>query len=357
MPMFDTYVMVDWSASKSPAPRPKPDAIWWAVQAAGSSWGRRLTACDDVSDRLEHGIFFERTRHAAMSHIYAFLRREVNAGRRVLLGFDFAFGYPAGFAKLITETKRDSARSLWRQLSGDEPARAKIKIEDDEKNENNRFEVAAELNKIVTKATQVEMGPFWGDQRKCPSVPRRDPYGGGNWPEDLCFKQLRETDRHAPGAQSVWKLAYSGCVGSQVLTGLPRLHRLSEEFKEAVVWPFDTGFNVPNSDSSATRVVIVEIYPSLLGDAIEVHQGRNEILDRAQVRLNALAFSLLDDKDQLGQLFLGPGASDTNESVEQSSLLDIKEEEGWIFGVDKELRHRDRLESALTEHFCRRKRP
>lgn len=354
MPMFDTYVMVDWSASNSPANRPKADAIWWAVQAAGSSWSRRQAAGDDVSDRLEHGVFFEHTRHAAMSHIRSFLRREIEVGRRVLLGFDFAFGYPAGFAKLITAAKRDSARTLWRQLSG---ARAEITIEDDEKNKNNRFEVAAELNKIVTKTTPVEMGPFWGDQRKCPSVPRRDPYGGGRWPEDLCFEQRRETDHHAPGAQSVWKLAYSGCVGSQVLTGLPRLHGLAEEFKEATVWPFDTEFKVPNSDSSASRVVIVEIYPSLLGDAIEIHKGPNEILDRAQVRLNALAFSLLDDKDQLGQLFLGPRASDTNDAAKQPSLRDIREEEGWIFGVDKELRHRDRLECALTEHFCRQERP
>ena len=330
MPMFDTYVMVDWSAkNRKTTVAPQGNAIWWAVQPA-------------PSDDADLACRYERTRTSAIENLSCFLKNEMRMERRVLVGFDFAFGYPAGFVELIT--RHNLARTLWRQLSGERDARAEITIHDDERNKNNRFEVAAKLNGLVTKAPRP--GPFWGH-----IVSATDPYAEGReWP--FKFNRLRVTDALASGAKSVFQLHGTGSVGSQVLTGLPCLYRLWKEFEtQAVVWPFDTCFEAPNTIQGSHRIVIVEIYPSLLGDAIERHREPNEIVDRAQVRLNALAFSLLDKENELGHLFLGPRAPGTTTSQERPSLSDIRREEGWIFGVDQKSYNKYRLLCALMEYF------
>ncbi len=87
------------------------------------------------------------TRREAVDRIEMMLTAAAMKDRRLLCGFDFAFGYPEGTAWMLTGEYGWDA--VW--------ARVAQVIEDGPNNCNNRFEAAAELN----EAFEGE-GPFWG---------------------------------------------------------------------------------------------------------------------------------------------------------------------------------------------------
>src|SRR5262245_60527212 len=95
MPLFDAYLMVDWSAAA--VPTVGRDSIWYALRA-----GRR-ERCANLP-----------TRAAAQATLRALLLRLRGEGQRVLVGFDFPFGYPAGFAAALG---LGDWRRLWRFLA------------------------------------------------------------------------------------------------------------------------------------------------------------------------------------------------------------------------------------------------
>ena len=333
LPLFDTYVMVDWSAKNRPTTvAPQENAIWWAAHPL----------------RKE---IYERRRHTAIENITKFLRCEVDEGRRVLIGFDFAFGYPRGFAESITGKK--CALEMWSALSVSHDHDDSIVVKDDEKNNSNRFTVAAELNRrIIASAKDKDQGilygPFWGfPSGKGVESPPKNPYRETQrpkndawpclpWPDaGFGFKRKRITDRRARGAKSVFQLNGNGSVGSQAILGMRYLHGLRCHVKKwdsmkdrCVVWPFQTGFECPVSEtsSSSPSIVIVEIYPSFLK---KHYEGEPGVTDRAQVRVNARAFAHLDHHDStlFRSLFQGP--RDLSEADRKS----ITEEEGWILGA------------------------
>ena len=151
----------------------------------------------------------------------------------------------------------------------------------------------------------------------------------GNWP-------TRIADHHAKGAKTVWQLAYAGSVGSQVLLGLPALKRLVGDPRikgQAVIWPFETGLSAPNAP-----VVIAEIYPSLLKPEIRQRRNQGEILDAAQVRVNADAFARLDKRYRLAPLFGG------DMKLPEKERRTIETEEAWILGLGHEGALRDALD-------------
>lgn len=364
LPIFDTYVMVDWSAKKAPADwPPAEDSIWWAavqdrqrhVRKDGKQIKERVPPAETV-------VCHERTRHSAIAHLSDFLAAELAERRRVLVGFDFAFGYPSGFSEVVTG--RASAESVWGWLSD--------RVLDEDGNRNNRFAVAGELNEEIRTKTG-EAGPFWGypktDDPFNPGVPTGDPYKKGDlrqrpWPVSLGFPHRRVTD-HAPGAHTVWHLFGPGTVGSQALLGIPSLERLMKKpsLKDrCVVWPFQTGWKCPEAADRRNSVVIVEIYPSLLGRSLEVFAQPREVRDRTQVRLNALGFSLLgEDGESLDKLFSGPRDEDLLRAESQWPQGDsrkermkkmrdrIQREEGWMFGFG----YQDELEKTLATAFRR----
>src|SRR5215212_12192254 len=141
MTLFDAYVAVDWSAKSSPTPKdPSPDAVWF---------GERL-----AEDKSSQG-FYAQTRWDCEDFLRTRLLEHRDAGRRVFLGFDFPYGYPAGFAAaLCLQGSTQPWRLVWNEL--------KRLIEDDENNANNRFIVAGGLN---ARCDGVHTGPFWG----CPA--------------------------------------------------------------------------------------------------------------------------------------------------------------------------------------------
>ena len=305
MVLFDTHIVVDWSARSKPSPaRQSRDSIWWAAVREGHA--------------LEPD--YVRTRHEAVESLAVFIAGELDAGRRVLAGFDFPFGYPAGVAQRLTGCA--SASKLWEWLES--------RIGDNADNGNNRFAVAQEMNRRWPG-----VGPFWGRPAawNFPDIPTREK---DRTCRDRHPSERRIADLRAKGAKTVWQLAYAGSVGSQVLVGLPALKRLLGDPRiggRGAVWPFDTGLRAP--DSRRTPLILAEIYPSLLRKQVGECREDGEILDRAQVRVNAAAFARLDRRDGLAPLFRG--ACDLNPEERRS----IVEEEAWILGLGHEDEIRD----------------
>ena len=234
MTLFDTHIIVDWSARSTPSPdNPAADAIWWAAVRDGCPLEAR----------------YNRTRHEAVEDLTAFIGRELDDKRRVLAGFDFPFGYPAGVAARLTG--QTSALALWDWLVE--------RIEDKPDNRNNRYAIAGAMNQCWPG-----IGPFWGRPLAwcCPLIPVRK---RERTCRDQHPRERRFADCHANGAKTVWQLAGAGAVGSQVLMGLPALKRLLEDPRisgRGTVWPFKTGLCAP--DTWKTPLVLAEVYPSLL---------------------------------------------------------------------------------------------
>ena len=306
MSLFDTHIIVDWSARSRPSPaRPTKDSIWWCTAREG-------VALDPE---------YARTRHEAIGRLATILRGELADSRRTLVGFDFPFGYPAGVARNLAG--RPSALALWNWL--DE------RIQDAGDNTNNRFDVAEKLNRQYPG-----IGPCWGRPASWPhpDVPTRK---SACTRQDAHPPERRIADRRAKGAKTVWQLAYAGSVGSQVLLGLPALKKLVGDSRlrgRAAIWPFETGLSVPDAP-----VVVAEIYPSLLKTEIRQRIQPGEIPDRAQVRVNAEAFARLDRQRRLAPLFEGePGLT-----AEECKVIET--EEAWILGLGHESALRDALNS------------
>lgn len=282
---FDRVLVLDWSAGSSPSPRkPSADAIW--IGRAGTISGET----------------YHRTRHDAEAMLRAEMTAARAAGQRLLIGADFPFGYPTGFARALTG--RDGALAVWDWLSAH--------VADAPDNANNRFALAAAIN-----ARLGQRGPFWGRPAGLDLAALPDKGLGRVHP----FPERRMVEALHPRAQPVWKLYTTGSVGSQALLGIPVMARLRAA--GAAAWPFDP------PDGAA--VVLAEVWPSVLAAEVSdalAEAGPGAIKDRMQVRLLAQALNGLGDLADL----LTPDAP-----------ADVLAEEGWILGTG----HAAALRSAL----------
>ena len=303
-PIFDAYVMVDWSAAA--VPTTGADSVWIA------SAERRDGALLTVS--LEN----PRTRGAAAALLADRLSDFIARDRVTLVGFDFAFGYPAGFARRLRGDGADW-RSVWKEIAA--------RIHDADDNANNRFEVAATLNERISGRSF----PFWGCPRAAagPLLSPRKPAGF-----DDALAEYRLCDRAAGGAHPVWKLAYPGCVGSQTLLGVARLHALRHHpwlADVARVWPFETGLrSLERPGPAGWRVVFAEIYPSIFDSRAVAH----DVKDARQVQAVIESLSRLDEAGRLAPLFAGP------ETISADQRLAVETEEAWILGIETAPRSR-----------------
>jgi precorrin-8X/cobalt-precorrin-8 methylmutase len=298
-PLFDRFVFVDWSAWSGP--KVGPNSIWIAD---GSSSAVRT-----------HN---PATRQRAVDRLRGLLASSVAADERVLVGFDFPYGYPGGFAAALGLAAGPPPwRRIWEELGGS--------IADNPRNANNRFEVAAHLNERLGP----EPGPFWG----CPSSaagPHLSPTKGPfPYPTrtNVDLAEYRITERRARRQlSSTWKLAFQPTVGSQALLGIPRLAGLrydSALADHSQVWPFETGLAL---DSGPPRPYVLhcEIWPRVID--VDPTTAPGGTLDEAQVIGLVHWASALDAACGLSKLFAPGGLT----SAEAQACVD---EEGWILGV------------------------
>jgi precorrin-8X/cobalt-precorrin-8 methylmutase len=280
-PTFDRYAIVDWSAAN--APKRGKDSIWIA----------------EANDKRMRGPVNPATRAEAMARIEALCADALAAGERLLIGFDFPFGYPKGAAKRMTGD--NGWRALWAFFARE--------IEDDDANRSNRYALADRLNRDVFREPL-----YWGrpHQHAYAHLPaKRAPCGMRE------AMAMRRAEAAHPPAKSVWQLAYNGAVGSQAMLGIARLERLRRLFKgQIAVWPFETAF----AEKMDAPIVLAEIYPSLL----PVTPEPDEPKDRAQVRALARHFRKLDQKGKLRDRLDAPSMLTADEREIAAA------EEGWI---------------------------
>lgn len=302
--LFDAYIMVDWSAAAKPALG--PNSIWIGVLMKDARLKLQFKAAN-IDTRLKARAFIE--------DIVAKLTKR---GDKVLLGFDFSLGYPAGTAKALgLDTVKQAP---WAAIHSHLATRYKDKPDN---NSRPRFAIAAGLNYTISKGPY----PFWGapptDRATTLSATKPDFAG-----QPLAEYRLAEQHlRSVPGAspKSCWQLYGAGSVGSQSLTGIPHVHALRQAWPKARVWPFEIGEGGPLTAEmlEGVEVVIAEIYPSLVKPAPE----KGEVADEAQVRQIARHYADLDEKNALGAAF----STGKSHSEEQRGI--ITGEEGWILGV------------------------
>jgi precorrin-8X/cobalt-precorrin-8 methylmutase len=294
---FDRYLAVDWSAANQPVGG--KDSIWI---------GEAIRTADGVVLQPSRN---PRTRAEAMATIEAILLDARSRGERVMVGFDFVFGYPAGAAEAMTGAP--GWESLWQALAD--------LVEDAADNRSNRFDVAVRLNQRLE-------GPYyWGHPHGrayaglAPTKPR-DSY--------MQIAERRIAEGRVRGPQPVWKLTGVGSVGSQSMLGIARLQRLRTDPRfrdEIAIWPFETDFE----RNLARPIIVVEIYPSLLPPSPGVTPR-----DRGQVEACAARYAELDKAGRLTEILAPPaGLTDADRVV-------IRAEEGWIAGVGHEALLRER---------------
>ncbi|MBV9553351.1 MAG: cobalamin biosynthesis protein CbiG, partial [Alphaproteobacteria bacterium] len=284
--LFDTYILVDWSAATTP--KIGRDSIWIC----------RLGPSGET-------VANPPTRHAARALLAEMLAQAAADGERVVAGFDFPFGYPVGFAARL-----GLGGTPWRAV-WDEIARL---VEDRADNRNNRFLVAAQLNERVSHAAF----PFWGRPVRLDHAFLGPKHHRRHEAEGLHEKRL--IDNWMIGAQPCWKLIGAGSVGGQVLTGLPVVRALRDDPRwaaQARVWPFETGLGL----GPEARIVFAEVWPSWWKPCAKLGPPK----DRAQVRTVARIFAAADRAGVLAAWF-SPDIGD----ADPRRVID---EEAWTLGV------------------------
>lgn len=286
--MFDSFVMVDWSAAN--VPRTGRDSIWIC---------RRGPDGETLANPP--------TRHAAKALLGDWLMAARSRGERVLMGFDFPFGYPAGFAARLG-IRGSPWRAVWDEIAA--------LVEDDETNRNNRFEVAAQFNRRISAGPF----PFWGCPRGRDTLFLGPKHHRRHESDGLAERRL--IDHYMRTAQPCWKLLGSGSVGGQVLTGIPVVRLLRDDPRwsdRARVWPFETGLKAADEPA----IVFAEIYPSLW----KVAPLPDEPKDSAQVRAVVDFLAARDRAGALAGFFVGDPAL----TSEQRRVVEA--EEAWTLGV------------------------
>lgn len=298
--LFDSYIVVSWSAASKPA------------TGADSIWIGALTP--DARLKLAFKASNPPTRAKALEELDELLARCLKRGDRVFLGLDFPLGFPAGTAAAL---KLEGAP--WQAVR----AFLSKEMKDKPDNSNNRFALAARMNRLMSEGPF----PFWGcskkDELTTLAMKKVREHGPGEVAEfRITETAIAETKKARP--QPIWKIAYAGAVGGQTLTGLPALEKLRVKFPALKVWPFDLPLAPLSREGMAdARIVAAEVSPALA----ETRQEATEIRDEARIRGVAEWAAELDANGKFGSLFGGiHKLSDAQKDAATS-------EEGWILGI------------------------
>ena len=315
MPLFDFYIMVDWSGGARRRGG-RADTIWIAFGP------RTADAASTVSPH---------SRTEAIQLVESILDKTVRSKQHALLCFDFAYGYPVDFAAALQAVTGKSDRDLpwitvWQYLGEH--------LKDDEgtvpgarpSNRSNRFEVADQINALLSPDSKTA-GPFWCAPQGAawPYIPQKQPPESFKTAQGYVVKRHRLTDKRA-GSGSPFRLFGTASVGSQSLTGIARLHQLRNDPKFAAisaVWPFETDWATKAKWlPKHVSILHAEIYPSVRNSMPD------EIKDRGQVRAMWQWASDLDCDDLLWREFCRPIEVETGSKED----LAIQLTEGWILG-------------------------
>lgn len=294
---FDAYAMIDWSSSSSPVRG--NDSVWIA---SGSWKGSRFSADQPIN----YG-----TRAAAIAQLTRQLQQWHDEQKRVLVGFDFAFGYPSGFAAALGLPPSDAP---WRAVHNHFAAH----VTDSQNNAHNRDAFAEACNTRIGAP-----GPFWGCAGEGNSTLTRQRIGHFTFPHRGLL-EWRVTDleaRRQVTTQSVWKLNCGVSVGGQTIVGLLHLDQLARVTK-AHRWPFE-GWGTP----AAPGVWLAEIFPSLVCYP-EWESDYRTRRDRTQVQSCLRRAAERDGSGVLRGDFDAPRGRLT-----ASQLRQVQEEEGWMLWV------------------------
>jgi len=292
--LFNAYVMVGWSAGSKPATG--KDSVWIGVLKP------------DARFRLQFEAHNPATRDEAMVLLTKIVGDLNRLRQRVLVGFNFALGYPEGTAAAL-KLKSPDWRGLWDFLGN--------RVSDKPNNVNSRFNDAAQMNRLMTDQAY----PFWGcpprdAQRTLTST--KPVYDAAGLPP------LQRRTEKALKTKPLWQLYGAGTVGGEAILGIPRARALLTALgDEAKVWPFQTGWQaLKESDLDGLKALIVEVNPAF----VEVKVEGGEIVDRAEVRSLAEHFARLDDAGKLGAAFAQAKGGEADRAA-------VETDEGWILGA------------------------
>ncbi len=138
----DRLVMVDWSANSTP--KSGRNSIWVADGNINSG---------DASGAVSARNYA--TRQEAIDAIVMLIDDVLADNLRALVGFDFSFGYPLGFARYFRGQARPWER-IWQYMAAN--------VTDSARNANNRFDVANNINAAANVAF------YWGSPVRRPAL-------------------------------------------------------------------------------------------------------------------------------------------------------------------------------------------
>lgn len=116
--LFDAYIIADWTAAEGK--KLGENSVWIGV------------AKRDVRFRLYSETHNVATRAEGEAMLASLLADHRKRGDRVLVGFDFSLGYPAGTAQRLGLKDTPAWSALWKFLAGN--------IVDKADNTNNRYQ-------------------------------------------------------------------------------------------------------------------------------------------------------------------------------------------------------------------------
>ena len=295
--LFGAYVIVDYTAAEGK--KTGESSMWIGVMKR------------DVRFRLSYEAHNPATRAEGLNVLRTLLADLKKRGDRVLLGVNFALGFPRGTAQRL-QLKGTPWEAMWDFLAKN--------VVDKPDNTNNRFQVAAKMNRLMTD----DAYPFWGCPKNAAQkwLSTLKPDSFGDFPEFRLTEDATKALKKAAQAKSLWQMHGAGVVGGQSMLGITALKALVAG--DMRVWPLQTGFGALDVEAlHGLSTVVAEILPPMYEGT--THSG--EVKDAAQVRLTAEALAAADDKGELGAMFAAP------KGLDEAQAGIAATEEGWILGV------------------------
>jgi hypothetical protein len=298
--LFESYVTVAWSAASKPA------------TGADSIWIGAMTP--DARLKLGFKASNPPTRAKALAELEDLLARCLKRGDRVLLGVDFPMGFPSGTAAAL-KLAGDPWKAV-RDFLGKE-------MKDKPDNANNRFALAAQMNRRMSGGPF----PFWGCSKKDVLTTLSDKktreHVKGDVPEFRLAEEAVTSSKKAK-PQPVWKIAYAGAVGGQALTGIPAIEKLRAKFPAMKIWPFELPLaKLDEAALEGVRIVVAEVWRGM----VSTPGASTEVRDEGQVRTLCEWMAERDAKGNFGALFDAPAGTNLAQQAK------IASEEGWILGI------------------------